>query len=824
MLPALLRLSKRPIVVSTLRFSTPASTDFWQDNVRCGYVKSQTTVAQHELCEEESHFSISRVHIAPQRLRVRDLATKPRSARIERRQETPKNLTATHTYSRLADLDFQSDIGHTKEIGTRIIDDPRGQIDFALWEELLRYRLRRYGNKGALDIWRGLTVRLRGVWLPVDGNRAEFFWWTFINVGFQRQLFLESLADYAQRLWEETGTRWGGFYETIVGGLLQRGLARQALRWHEKLRHPHLAHPNDIVRILIPSLSFAAHREGKGDQLKTRCERYTLSSGIWVFRSICQTVDGHQIYAPVISTFVRHGLTDDAVSMHTFLVDRNDHPQSMEELQPLLDSVKRYGTPTMMRRLQHYADHRFRHHAKLNYESEDPGQDLSLETVPDRSVHDKSLKDEFGARLFATKAFKFEMIVSGLRMFGIQAVGPATLREMALRAHGCQDLLTELGELQKAGISIGNSLFARLVRKLAAENREILLSDVLHSDQHPDAFEDSALQESLLVSFYIARDWRQYHMTMAILGELLSENTEMTNIHFRKFVVAREWAAALKTVDDLYLQGKSIDSKSIDFIFAHVLTPRRERSIPPQRQTLPLYDEVDFVFRILRRVALAGGHVPPSLWTELLKRLGMDDRWATFRDCCVWLARHYSPDHKQKAWISLLPDRTQHAVSRLPASYGNRVLRDIFNPRMQAAIVAWGFKTRNPRRLETIPEHDTGISCKQLIPCVRGLLLLRELEQQGVYLSLKWIRRTCRIHLAVLFSRHSSSRRRQNRALRRENPYKLEDVLHDINIACGQSFFTENEVLELHSSVSPSTFDGHLPGVTVNHDDETLEE
>src|SRR5699024_2293321 len=126
----------------------------------------------------------------------------------------------------------------------------------------------------------------------------------------------------------------------------------------------------------------------------------------------------------------------------------------------------------------------------------------------------KPLKDEFGARLFATAAFGFDTVLAGLAMFRIPVIGPLSLREMAIRSHGSRDIQEKLQRLQKAGISIGDSVYARLLRKLAVENRDILLADLLESDQHPDMLEDAGIQESLLVSNYMARDGRQYNLTL----------------------------------------------------------------------------------------------------------------------------------------------------------------------------------------------------------------------------------------------------------------------------------------------------------------------
>lgn len=156
-------------------------------------------------------------------------------------------------------LEFESDIGHTNDIGTRLVDDPEHQEDFALWEELLRYRQRHYGDKGTLDIWEGLIVRLDGIRLPVDGDRADFFWESFIDVGLRREMFMRDLGAYALELWKTTGKRWNRLYRGVVAGFLERGMVQQAVTWHEKLLYLHLVHPDDIVQLLEPAISAVFH-------------------------------------------------------------------------------------------------------------------------------------------------------------------------------------------------------------------------------------------------------------------------------------------------------------------------------------------------------------------------------------------------------------------------------------------------------------------------------------------------------------------------------------------------------------------------------------
>ncbi|RDH15488.1 hypothetical protein M747DRAFT_268217 [Aspergillus niger ATCC 13496] len=812
MRPALLRLLKRPSALSVLDSLISMPIGFEQLDVRrtakCVRCLSKThkqarSAPAAELQQtpaNDSSFPSTRRAFS---FRIYEINTphKQAAAKSGSSGDTAQSFTGISSRSLALQperLEFESDIGHTDDIGTRLIDDPVHRNDFALWEELLRYRQRHYGDKGTLDIWEGLTSRVDGVQLPVEGEVADFFWQSFVEAGIRHGVILNEIANYALALWNTTGKRWEGFYEAVVGGFIDRGMTQQAVEWHKRLHHPHLTRPNDILHVFRPTVPARQQHRITG-AIKTRGR--AASSSLWAFRSICRMTPGHQIYAPIMSTLLRCGRLDDALSMHRLLIQENDHPHSFDEFEPVLESAKQYGPWSSYQELHRYASQRFPE--KLN-ETDDPDT-VAAETQGKVAHEERPIKDEFGARIFATEALNFDTILSGLKMFGVPALGPQSLREMALRARGSQDILSKLRKLERAGISLGNSVFVRLLRKLATENRDILLSDLLHSDEHPDVLEDARIQESLLLSYYLSKDWRHYHMTLAILSELSNEGPALFNIHFRKHLAAGEWTLASKLVDEMALRSQSLTKESIDFMVEKVLTPRRPGVSPIKGQRRSEVVEVTFLFRVLRRIVPVGASVSPDLWVEMIKRFGMMNCWDELRTCCLWLARYYSSkpqqDHAPLQIISLSTvQQSSHAIS--PDQQRNSILGAIFSKQTQAALVYWGFRMRvSSKRDDYNPFHTDD---ENFVPWVRGLVLLRELGQNGVQLWTRWIRRACRHRLAVLYGRPRRSSRHMSRMLRRENPYSVERVLGDIDRAWGQPLLLQGwEPRDVYRLVNP---------------------
>ncbi|KAL1971623.1 hypothetical protein VTN31DRAFT_2244 [Thermomyces dupontii] len=819
MRPALLRLLHRPSAVSLLSELVSSPSGVQGLNTTCRHCRvhrrhiktgSANSILRSSIldsnCDRES---------APRRaLRVHEIT--PPDDQWQSSTSAGQSRTLDDALPWILDrdrLEFESDVGHLKDIGSRLVDDPARRSDFRLWEELLRYRQRHYSDNGVVDIWEGLTQRGEPVDLPVEGPTADLFWQSFVRVGLQREHFLTDVANYAEDLWKRTGKRWRKFYEAVVGGFFDRGLPTQAVIWHRKLQGAHLENPNDIVRVLDNALS-CEPQQASGLSLRTHAKGRT-HHGLQAFKDICRFTEGHRIYSVAIRRLVQRDRHLDAVRMHEFLVNRRDPPTSLRDIQPLLQYTSRgyrLFTPRLSDDLKRIRQELLALQEEFSNKApeaaaEEPAAEPSTpsESKSEGWVEEKPFKDEFGARLFATRAFTVDMIVSGLQMFGVQAIGPLSLREMALRAKGPRDIMEKINALRRAGIAVRDTTFTRLVEKLASENREVLLQDLLESDQHPDVLEDVRLQESFLCSYYLARDWRQYNLTLTILSNICKDSGELHNIHFRKHITAEEWAAASKTVDELHRMGHTLSPQSIEFMLDRVLTPRVHGRGPQLVSRSTPVDEEAFLIRNLQQVArFSSTKINPSLWLELLKRLGMAAhcRWEELRSLCLWLAtEHYAVREDSPLLHSVA--RTRNVPVNKLVTENKAMLRSIFTPQMQMAIVTWGFRMRLRQ-----PHNDDNHSEDGedgLVPWTRGLLLLRQLLNAGVDISHAHVRRASRQRLAVLFGRPRYSTRRWNRLLRRENRYDVRRVVHDMIAAWDPMLFNGREKYDLVGLVNPAS-------------------
>lgn len=700
-------------------------------------------------------------------------------------------------------LELESDVTRNESVGKRLVDEPDRRQDFALWEELLRYRQRHYGDQGVIDIWKGLLLRKEDVELPTEGYYGDILWQSFVDVGLRRETFLYELYEYARDHWESSGKRWRNFYESIVGGYFAKGRPTKAIKWHKLLKDIHLSHPNEILHVFRQASS-------------TR-------GGLAAFRDICRNTPGHKIYSSVVPTLYKRNRLQDTITMHKFLVGRDDATTKREDVHPLLDYVRQHWDKQENEEFHT----QLRAADILKGSSHSPGKQVESETSTTEppgeteETEHKHFQDGFGARLFATRALTFELILSGLRMFNVGDIGPLSLREMALRAENAKDVSNKIDQLQEAGISIGDSVFSRVVKKLARANDDRLLQDMLHNDQHPDVLEDWRIQESLLASYSLTGDWRQFDRTIAVLKTISEEDSGCFNLLFRNAINVGNRAGAVRLVEQMREHNVPLTYKSQQWMFEKLIKRRRRGQHPAKR--VDSFDDISYLFGIWQYVVQTGGHVPPYAWREGLKRLGMTDRWDELEKLCLWLAHWYSPVSETSRTMGFKrplskPARNDGHV--LHPSNQHSPLRAIFTPVFLEALVAWGFKMRvspdHQGRPYLNPYSESG---ETLIPWMRGIILLRKLRDRGILVHRQLVSKACRQRLAVLYGEYRFSNRPINRILREENPWTLEEVLVDIRAAWGKPLFIMGEDWDRYRLVNPQ----HSPSRVKRYQEEDNE-
>ncbi|KAI9681913.1 MAG: hypothetical protein M1822_006990 [Bathelium mastoideum] len=442
-------------------------------------------------------------------------------------------------------------------------------------------------------------------------------------------------------------------------------------------------------------------------------------------------------------------------------------------------------------------------------------------------IAEKKVDDKLCARLFATKIFPINTIISGLGMIGADALGPTSMRELVVRASDREEFLQNLKALKESKISIMPCVYSNLLMKGAREDAELFKS-MVNTDQHPDVFEDIELQHKLLHSYVISKDWLQIYRTLKVIAILQpvetaerSPNSVETTQPSKNSVV---WNYVLTSnnsqsrdrsvkylLDQLLVHRVPIETSVLEAVrqkFLKSYHPRRPDLHPDDEGNLVAVDPIDLclAMNFFLRTHISTNSFSPFLWRGVLQRLGLLGRYQELARLSVWLTTIYSP--KIPRWAPgggvisrpasedlVAPNPTDHMPGRINLldkelktkplldKAGKKVvpLDIIFSLHTQFSIVAWGFLGLLPRAEPTVAMKSADWYSNEEYPDLEwwacGIKLLKELQERGAPIRTKAVRGMVVERLWMLFGTARFTRW-ENRQAKLRNPYTL---LHMVN-------------------------------------------
>ena len=613
-----------------------------------------------------------------------------------------------------SELKFQADVNSTTTSGKLLVDDSEHRRNASLWVEILRFRQRIDGFWGTLDVWQGM--RKRNVDLPVSGPEADMLWTTFIHAAIatarehhdDSRKLLSEVFEYAQDLKARSDLQFDGLYKCIVGRLL-RLRRSEAREWHHCLCH---ALPGAIGTVAIDAM------------LSTNPN--------WAFRQWSQIYRASRVrylYDYCIRESI--GLEDEAAALrwHRLFVQNGDGP-----------TAEMFATPAVQRLFALDNDSSLpmktspgNRQSKWHVENEELKVKIpaltrqSMNTIVGdvHGIKPKEISDSFCARLFATRAFSIDLVIRGLSFLGIESLGPLAIREMAMRAGSPVEFSNQLENLKEHGLRFGDTVFARLVVKLANEGQSTLWSALHESDQHPEVYEDSATQEALLTSFLEQQKWKQAHIALTALSFSASRaDLRAWNRVLQHYILHREYRSVLSTMQSIQNQGLTLTLYSLTLLRRYILPERRRTKRPIKGQGPKFFDPLDFVRNACVHTAENGHFVPANLWSELLKRYGMAHRWGETERLVLWLFDHYSPNNQRDRKAS----NTRNCTGRMRSV---RALRSVFSEAMLQALFTWGFRSQSVRKNLRLSESSPVPGGHE--PWAQGLALLKIVQQRSLF-------------------------------------------------------------------------------------------
>jgi hypothetical protein len=717
--------------------------------------------------------------------------------------------TVWGTYLRTyEEVEFQSNLDLQIGDTQKLVDDPRFSDDLTLWAYLLDFRKRRYGDAGVAMFW--AAVRKRGLLLPTEGSIANTIWPIFLQAEFEDKQMRYDICRYADELYDNSGEHWSKLYAYIMQHIILKEEQGSIVPWHERLIERHPPGPAVFSKLVRNIVLMGGDLGALKLLYKTK---------------FYNTHKTYKTYGKIVPVLLAREDFHTAMQWHFFLVSRGDYPLNQKVVEPLIHHFAIYD-PSKARRLKTSLVSAGVPFADSISDGLEGSETISREMM--NLVHGKAFgiepkkySDRLGARWFATNWISLDLAINTIHALGVQGIGPLSLQAIALREADSLGVIRRIDQLKQLGISIGNSVFSKAVESFARDGEVEYLQGLLRSDQHPDSYEDRQLQEDLLAAYARAEDWAQYRLTAAIrvVGSR-SSLVERYNIIQQANIFRGDRTAIFKMLEEMRVQRIPIAQKTIRHIVRHFLPTRRKGHAPdPRRKNL---DDLQTAISILMTMMKFGSSVPATSWREVIRRLGMSGRLDDLEKLCLWLAAWYNPSstlrsQPVKSLSPALPIESPHlAPTQVPTSHSLHPLRILFSNSLQRAIVEWGFKhepLRQPFQSAVVLEKsDTfnDLAEQSAYHYTRGVKLLRQLQDEEVYIDVAQIRRALRNRFAILYN-PGKSRVVRNERLRQQNVSTQEDMVVQLNKAWGSDIWldTGNPEREIESASGR-----RMPGIT----------
>lgn len=647
----------------------------------------------------------------------------------------------------------RSDPQHHEQIIWRLLDASDFAKDFGIWLELAKARQRLHGIEGIRVVWKAIVAR--GLDLPTDGATADALWTQYLELGFKDPDILKEVFIYARQQKETHSRTWSKLYAVVLGHHLQKAPGKAWL-CHMRLHKYSPPTSQQFQQLLELTLHDEKSRQ--------------------IYLKIHESFPYVQLYDFAVSQLCRQGLYATAAVWHEKLIRRGDYPSDARQAEPVLrylalsDDKNRLMeyTRLMVEAGVSFAAYRDKNVRLPSFISRDIVRPPLgyVEEVPE-----KKFSDGFCARLFATKVFSLNTVISSLTFLGVEELGPQALREMAAREllHRpyYRSIQSRLDQLRDVGISMDDSTFCIVIRRLTTEGKDHLLKNVISCDLHSDTFEDQELQESLLPHYQEQSDRTAFDRTLTILTAKVPERfaeSQRLNYILRAFLTRKDLQGVTRTIDKMQEQHIQLEAKSTIHMRETMLSRRNVGRRPATTK------ELDLLIRIWQDVLRSDGFIPPHPWTEILRRLGMSGRLLTFERLALWLASWYSsPEFRASQACNSFGMYRKSAFPHplmsvdLKPTHPSHPLQILFPRSLQQGIVAWGFQCTPSSRRRGQGRLDW----------TWGITLLRKLRDANAHILTPVVAKAFKQRLAMMFG-YGESKRKVNEASKRWNRIRVD--------------------------------------------------
>ncbi|ROV91445.1 hypothetical protein VSDG_07169 [Cytospora chrysosperma] len=653
----------------------------------------------------------------------------------------------SHLYGKWRDLSLdhnrlriESDINVLDNGLVRLVDQPGNESDIELWSCLLEFCHRMMGRDGVIMIWQSVCKR-RNLY-QVDGVLPEAFWKTILNAAVTSEPLLREVISYAEWLFETHAARWPYLYATVMTFMLTRREKTEALMWHMTLMPSFGPNETEFVELL---------------------KKYITNPEVYLqgkLQALYRWSVHRRLYDVLIPYLFGTGHSRLALQWRLLLTSHGDMPISLAA-RPFLRYVGAYYPETRLSEEELAVaglaldDCQGSEHANnteyLPAEAALNGQNLSylINRVHGETfgIQERPYNDKLGAKWFASTWVPLDFAINVIYTIGIQGIGALSLQSIALREGNARGILHRLDQFRQLKIELPNSSYVGAIRHYATVGDDEALQELLHSDIHPDIFDDDVGQQELLRNCLDAGHWETYHLVLKTrLAVTAGSIGTCSDSVLQSCARQGNGAMALKILREM--SSRNIQPAPMT---SHAVSSLILQSLSPHATGLGR-QHVDLQVSLCRQ--LAKTRFPPAVevWQTILYRLGRERRLADLERMSFEILRTFLDyaNSEGPMWISHMADvppilrfespyeHFQKLPRDLPVRHECHPVRQIFDEKLMTSMIRWGFMyTRYGREADATASailHGEGGDATEPanFHFARGIRLLAMLRDLGL--------------------------------------------------------------------------------------------
>ncbi|KAJ6784443.1 hypothetical protein PWT90_10753 [Aphanocladium album] len=677
------------------------------------------------------------------------------------RGPAPKRISTTATISQHDNMQKNATMRSIKEeIDKAELDaSDGGAID---WNNVVLRMDRTHGAIGVCAVMDRLRA-LESLEVVMESDRIRN---AFVYAATSMPENWQNLFVCANQLLQQFEYRWPNLYAKCIHHLLEKGAFREAVEAHLCLT------PQFLPDRHILGLFFENFVLNPSDEMQV------------ALKTIYISLPKHNLYDIIIPALFKSGQSILARAWRQTCLLRNDLPSS-ECSAPFLMFLSTYYSNTNLMPEEHrLVALRLDQLMKSNAEKDESEKNTATpanvhqntakhapaspagncDNVADpvsEQPEKKSMVDGIVEKLFASNWTPIDFTMQLAKTAGMRAIGARGLQALALRAKDSAEVNESIKSLKKLEIAIPANAYCIAISEFARQGHDALLSDLLHSDIHPEEFDDQETRQMILDDSIRRHDTKLERLMRGVLNAIDTQTRRSSQLPFQlspttdafpveKLLFDKPWRMklALQRMTSLDHRLGPVEASAI-LRRAFAAFPIDKRGIAwNSKACVRVLDEVIGVVRTITAQNIA---IPAQHWKVLLLGLGYQGRFDMMEQLSLEIVNMY--DHNSGGLLPIhkadLPKITEIGVTLLehtefsasiPADlsfyHHHHPLSKVFDGRFQRMAVQLGFNWALGVAKDSKSKHAVPNAIVTRFNVASGIRILANLRDRGVFIDI----------------------------------------------------------------------------------------